>query len=199
MVRRSRKGWEPSPEEYIQTIERRKAEFQQSLWLEGALGPIVQELERDHATHVRCLALGAPTEWQNAQYQFAFLILLVERMGIDPHNVSLWDPLFSEVDVKVMQTWGYTVVEKIELPSSTLFYVPHGPISLNIALSREVHLFLGNDMSTFVPRVEISIEDEKALDILRTARVMSLPVKSKDRWFTAMNDTALHIVRDTNT
>lgn len=102
--------------------------------------------------HIYCLALGSPTESIPSLYQLAFLDLIREKFGITSREISLFDPIFSEDDRKLLEEClGFTIDSDNELDSSnTLFFLPHATLELTEeAVSRwQPKYFLGNNIAS---------------------------------------------------
>lgn len=87
-------------------------------------------------TEIRCLGLGSISSSAQAMYQLCFLSLL--KKHLESHGtgtelkVSLWDPVFSALEISfIEEELNYTVKEKETSPSkTTLYYTPHFPIDL---------------------------------------------------------------------
>lgn len=83
--------------------------------------------------HVRCLALGSPTESLNAMFQLALLNLLVDKLGIVRNQVSMWDPVFEPMDKELFEKLGYKVREEEDesvledTNNVILYYMIHSP------------------------------------------------------------------------
>lgn len=101
--------------------------------------------------HVRCLALGSPTDEFQALYQLALLHLLIEDYKISPENVSFHDPAFTQDDVEYLShAHGYLVEKSCDWDSgATLYYMPHSPRSLTeeVMNDKNVCWILGNDLT----------------------------------------------------
>ena len=104
-------------------------------------------------TKIRCLALGSPSESSDARYQYAFLLELMELLNIT--QVSLYDPVFTELDKQVFASY---VVEEFFEPKNddnVLHYIPHAPLSVmeQILKNEKPTAFLGNDIIAHTDRL----------------------------------------------
>lgn len=168
----------------VRTIERRKEEL--IGWFQG----VAERLEFPDIERIRCLALGCPSEAINAQYQLAFLLLLRERLGVT--SVTVYDPILQQDDIDLLEHYSLIVEKSNPEDKGTLWFVPHGPFSLVRDLAPNMSIYLGNDLVRFEPRVPVSAEDDAKLESLRNSKVKPIPVDKRERWFTSMNDMALH-------
>lgn len=107
-------------------------------------------------THIRCLALGSPTQEFQALYQLAYLKLLVVEFDIPEAHISLYDPAFSPADILFLTSELQYLVESpeqytpsLEIANKTLHYMPHAPRSLTelILCQQKPCWFLANDFS----------------------------------------------------
>lgn len=110
-------------------------------------------------TKIRCLALGSPSQEQAALYQFALLQLIIEDFEIKNTEVSLYDPVFNELDNLFITSFDYKVKEEYNLNGTDteyiLYFLPHAPLSLtNIVISKESpKLLLANNIVTHTDRL----------------------------------------------
>lgn len=86
-------------------------------------------------TSIRCLALGSPTTSSIALYQLALLQLIQTHLGIPDTEISMWDPVFTNMDMEVFGALGYKTEENYDNSTkdwtkSTLVYMIHSPPSL---------------------------------------------------------------------
>ncbi|XP_051489556.1 SRR1-like protein isoform X2 [Apus apus] len=78
-----------------------------------------------------CYGLGRFSGCPSARYQLAFLLLLLEELGLPPEQCWLFDPAFSEQEVAVLGQLGLRLLPDNEEGkhdvegSSTLFYMVH--------------------------------------------------------------------------
>lgn len=90
---------------------------------------------RPKLTSIRCLALGSPTSSSIALYQLALMQLIQAHLNISNTEISMWDPLFSDMDTEMFSTLGYKTEEEYDNSTkdstkSTLVYMIHSPPSL---------------------------------------------------------------------
>ncbi|CAR26577.1 hypothetical protein ZYGR_0H03950 [Zygosaccharomyces rouxii] len=107
---------------------------------------LCQSLEayRQHIVRVRCLALGSFHEEFSAKWQLALLMELLDYLNASNPLVSVYDPVFTEEDLKfVSQLERWSVDENLsaewnEDSSRTLFFLPHAPLDLTeLVLDKE--------------------------------------------------------------
>ncbi|CCM02897.1 uncharacterized protein FIBRA_05011 [Fibroporia radiculosa] len=55
---------------------------------------------------VLCLGLGSPSASRDARAQLAFLLAICDDLSINRAQVSIYDPVFTEQDVQLLQTLG---------------------------------------------------------------------------------------------
>lgn len=104
-------------------------------------------------THIRCLALGSPTEEFQALYQLALLDLLIKEFSIKTENISLYDPAFTDNDIQLFTELGFEVKSSCQWDNkTTLYFMPHAPRSMTeVLINQERLLFiLGNDLSVTI-------------------------------------------------
>ncbi|KAH3682787.1 hypothetical protein WICPIJ_006246 [Wickerhamomyces pijperi] len=117
-------------------------------------------------TKIRCLALGSPSQDHAAMYQLALLVILQKYLQVSDRDVSIYDPVFDEMDKELMgnsddPSLGYTIEEQYSQKEDksnndiTLYFLPHAPLSLtNVIISQnEPLLLLSNNIITHVDRL----------------------------------------------
>lgn len=100
-------------------------------------------------THIRCLALGLPTDSFQAGYQLAYLLELAQYLKVKPENISHWDPVFTEEDTKSLKLLGHVVEEIWTVPEGTvLYFMPHAELSMtnDIIDSEKPRWILANNL-----------------------------------------------------
>lgn len=108
--------------------------------------------------HMRCLALGSPTESAAALYQLVLLDELRKRCNVDCGEVSVYDPVFSEDDRHLLAQLGYSVTERTpapHAPEATLYFMPHADLRLTeeVLSSCRPRWLLGNHIDTHADRI----------------------------------------------
>lgn len=102
-------------------------------------------------THIRCLALGSPTESIPSLYQLAYLNQICCHLKMDKKLVSLYDPIFTDVDIQLLtKNIPYLVSEKTNSSSEmTLYFLPHATLELTEQVLAELRprWLLGNDIT----------------------------------------------------
>ena len=85
-------------------VERLKLKLSkyENIIAESSLFKEAIKILKDHnITHIRCLALGSPSDSNAALYQLSFLSQICRHFDVNPSNVSLYDPVFNELDNQV--------------------------------------------------------------------------------------------------
>ncbi|XP_048834475.1 SRR1-like protein [Brienomyrus brachyistius] len=77
-----------------------------------------------------CYGLGSFLSGVTSRYQLAMLLLLLEALKIPHGRCSMFDPVFSPAECKVLRTMGFTVLSENEegkrpVSRPTLFYLLH--------------------------------------------------------------------------
>ncbi|GAV52563.1 hypothetical protein ZYGR_0AG05540 [Zygosaccharomyces rouxii] len=107
---------------------------------------LCQSLEayRQHIVRVRCLAIGSFHEEFPAKWQLALLMEVLDYLNASNPSVSLYDPVFTEEDLRFVSLLeGWSVDERISPEwikdsSRTLFFLPHAPLDLTeLVLGKE--------------------------------------------------------------
>lgn len=139
---------------------RHKKCIQTTLFYEKTL----EKLSHLGFVRIRCLALGSPTEEFQSLYQLALLELLAENYNIAANKISLYDPVFTELDLRLFENSNYSVQPECGWDSSkTLFYLPHAPRDvIEILLNEKQPLWiLGNDLSMTIGTLSSEVFLEK--------------------------------------
>lgn len=137
---------------------------------------------------IRCLGLGAVADSLHAMYQLCLLSLIVDHFKevkeIEELEVSLWDPIFTEVDRKFLsERLKYEVVEDKndkEAVKSTLFYMPHFPIEVleKFITDTEPEYLLSNDLTVYANK----FTDSKFFELYpNSARIAKLIAEQEDK------------------
>ncbi|XP_069817425.1 SRR1-like protein isoform X2 [Dendropsophus ebraccatus] len=101
-------------------------EFTEKLNLEG---PIPTSMSLQHYDCV-CYGLGSFTSCVISRHQMAFLLLFLEQFKIPRHHCYVFDPVFSPLEIAVLQKLGLTVLLKNDegkhaVCKPTVFYMLH--------------------------------------------------------------------------
>lgn len=142
---------------------------------------ILLEIKDLNVSHIICLALGSPELSSAARYQLALVKNLVEELKLRPSKVFFHDPVFTDIDKRLITSLGYHL-ESLELavklceeePSTTkeetertetkvkdqtrpriLYFLPHASLELTEEiLSRyHAHYLLANDALAHTDRL----------------------------------------------
>lgn len=108
--------------------------------------------------HMRCLALGSPTESAAALYQLMLLDELRKGCLVDCGEVSVYDPVFSEADRRLLVQLGFSVTEATpapHVPEATLYFMPHADLRLTeeVLSSCRPRWLLGNHIDAHADRI----------------------------------------------
>jgi hypothetical protein len=105
-------------------------------------------------TQIRCLALGSPSQSNNALYQLAYLQELAKVLEVS--HISVCDPVFSDMDVFLFQKLKYPVELHFDntSPEETLYFMPHAPLELTnvILINEKPHHILANNIISHTDR-----------------------------------------------
>ncbi|ODQ63708.1 hypothetical protein NADFUDRAFT_44010 [Nadsonia fulvescens var. elongata DSM 6958] len=152
---------EKTIEDYVAIFERKHEVLQNSKFtthLKKVLYKLIPQHDRSNITHIRCLAIGQPTEADAVIYQASILALLQDWFSVKGSHVSVWDPIINDKDreffVKVM---GITISEddfKDIDPTKILWYAPHAPISVMESLLRDKKTSPKYFLANFIPDYE---------------------------------------------
>lgn len=203
---------EKTVDDYLAILAEKKAKLQQSKFMER-LAQIFQEFDLPEINSIRCLALGPPSDTAStmpAMYQLALLQLLTELLRVPNTHVSVWDPVFSDMDKSILEKSGYQVspeLPNVEL-NCCLFYMPHAPLSLTNDIlatleKSKISIILGNLLTTYDTRVSPADLEEKYPYLNATMKDMfnnktwdfqQVPdnLSKNEHFFQAVNDLALH-------
>lgn len=135
------------------SLEKKKHTIKSSTLYEN----ISQTLQPHKISKIRCVALGSPSQEEPALYQLALLLLIVEENSIKSQNVSVYDPVFTQLDIDFFKSLNFEVSEDY-LPKddeATLFFLPHAPLNLtnSVILSQNPKLLLSNNIQTHTERL----------------------------------------------
>lgn len=132
----------------------------------------IKILEYRSITHIRCLALGSPSDSNAALYQLAFLTQVCREFDVNPSNVSLYDPVFNELDNQFLTTvTNFKITEKdtfIDL--KTLYFLPHASLELTeqVLNDSKPSFLLANDIISHTDR----LTKKKIHDTYRTISLL---------------------------
>lgn len=130
----------------------------EKIMAESSLFTETVKMLKDHSiTHIRCLALGSPSDSNAALYQLAYLTQICDQLAIELSNVSLYDPVFNELDKRFLTTVKlFKISEEDDIfGPKTLYFLPHASLEVTeqvLKESRPVFL-LGNDIISHTDRL----------------------------------------------
>lgn len=117
----------------------------------------IQTLKEYPITHIRCLALGSPSDSIPALYQLAFLMQICRYFKVATSNVSLYDPVFNDIDTHLIEhIQKYSISEQDEFSvCNTLYFLPHASLELTEVLLKESKplWLLGNNIMSHTDRL----------------------------------------------
>ncbi|XP_051489557.1 SRR1-like protein isoform X3 [Apus apus] len=154
-----------------------------------------------------CYGLGRFSGCPSARYQLAFLLLLLEELGLPPEQCWLFDPAFSEQEVAVLGQLGLRLLPDNEEGkhdvegSSTLFYMVHcGKALYNNLLwknwatgSLSKMVIVGNSFKGIEERLLSRILERDysyIAKVLKGTEEVALP--AHPRYLDTFNDTSVH-------
>ncbi|XP_069650631.1 SRR1-like protein [Haliaeetus albicilla] len=154
-----------------------------------------------------CYGLGRFSGCPAARHQLAFLLLLLEELGVPPDRCSLFDPVFSAQEAAALGELGLRLLPDNEEGkhgiegSATLFYMVHCGKALynNLlwrnwserALSKMV--IIGNSFKGMEERVLSAILERDysyIAKVLKGTEEVALP--AHPRYLDTFNDTSVH-------
>lgn len=160
---------------------------------------------------VRCLALGAPTDWlceYAAMYQLALLQLIAKKFDIN--DISIYDPVFETADNELFEKLNIKVEQ--DYPDDkyndcdTLLYMPHAPLDLIDTILTKLSsntTIIGNDLSSYTTKrtqTELETKYPNVLDAINKIvsnnyTSISIPNKLSDKqpYSVAFNELAITI------
>ncbi|KAM3940191.1 SRR1-like protein [Leptodactylus fuscus] len=153
-----------------------------------------------------CYGLGNFTSCVISRHQMAFLLLFLAHFKILRHQCYVFDPIFSPLEIAVLQELGLTVVAKNEegkhaVCKATVFYMPHcGKALYNNLLWRNWScdalsqmIIIGNSFKGMEERLVSRILQRDYIYIYKSLQVVeetSFP--ESDRYSDVFNDTSIH-------
>ncbi|NXT33552.1 SRR1L protein, partial [Pelecanoides urinatrix] len=153
-----------------------------------------------------CYGLGRFSGCPAARHQLAFLLLLLEELGVPPGRCSLFDPVFSAQEAAALGQLGLRLLPDNEegkhgVEGSTLFYMVHCGKALynNLlwrnwsagALSKMV--IIGNSFKGMEERLLSRILERDysyIAKVLKGTEEVALP--AHPRYLDTFNDTSIH-------
>ncbi|TCD62302.1 hypothetical protein EIP91_007098, partial [Steccherinum ochraceum] len=124
-------------------------------WLQECHDLLLESLQllRASSPEVLCLGLGSPSSSRDARAQLVFLLEICDKISLDPSKVSVYDPVFSEEDERLLDANA-----AYPLPVPTIVFMPHCDLQLyenliheNWSTDRLSHLLLiANRLSEYV-------------------------------------------------
>ncbi|NWU63965.1 SRR1L protein, partial [Pterocles burchelli] len=155
-----------------------------------------------------CYGLGRFSSCPAARHQLAFLLLLLEELGVPPGQCSLFDPAFSPQEVAVLGQLGLRLLPDneegkhgAEGAATTLFYMVHcGKALYNNLLWRNWSagtlsrmVIIGNSFRGIEERLLSRILERDysyIAKILKGTEEVALP--AHPRYLDTFNDTSVH-------
>ncbi|XP_027719162.1 SRR1-like protein [Vombatus ursinus] len=127
------------PLEQLQGVMAPISEALEHLHLEPSQHPVeapnsnLKEDSLKRTSHFKCVCygIGKFASCLIARNQLAFLLLFLEKLQIPRNHCYIFDPLFNEVEISVLNTLGLTVLEENEegkhsiYSEPTIFYMIH--------------------------------------------------------------------------
>ncbi|KIM80814.1 hypothetical protein PILCRDRAFT_518728 [Piloderma croceum F 1598] len=158
---------------------------------------------------VLCLGLGSPSCSRDARAQLAFLVSTCDSCGIDRRKVSIYDPVFTEDDVKLLRDLQFNCLTddkqaKYPLLNPTLLFMPHCDRNLYENVLRanwtqerlQNMLLIANCFSEYVdniPSHKLTVESPCLTRIAPYLESRDLPALISPA--TAFNNTSIQLVK----
>ncbi|XP_063769266.1 SRR1-like protein [Pseudophryne corroboree] len=153
-----------------------------------------------------CYGLGNFTSCVISRHQMAFLLLILELFKIPRHQCYIFDPIFSHLEITVLQELGMTLVLKNEegkhaVCKTTLFYMVHcGKALYNNLLWRNWSLdalsqmiIIGNSFKGIEERLLSRILQRDYVYIHKSLQVIEeTPFPESTQYSDIFNDTSIH-------
>lgn len=131
---------------------------------------------------IRCLAIGSPSAESAARNQLAYLNCLTGYLNIAPEEISIYDPVFNEMDKHfLVQKLGYLIAEAYtegESEAYVIYFLPHVPILLleKILEKYQPRFLISNDIQKHAGKKGIRELIEKYPNIAK----VSFGIKEKE-------------------
>ncbi|XP_073529193.1 SRR1-like protein isoform X2 [Phyllobates terribilis] len=170
-------------------------------------------LEGPISTHISlqdydcvCYGLGNFTSCVISRHQMAFLLLFLERFKIPRHQCYVFDPIFSRLEIAVLQELGLTRVMKNEegkhaVRKPTVFFMLHcGKALYNNLLWRNWSsdalsqmIIIGNSFKGIEERLVSRILQRDYIYIYKSLQVVEeMPFPESNHYSDVFNDTSIH-------
>lgn len=119
-------------EKLIEKLQKYQDILEKSLLWKETL-EIFGKYDTKNIKHIRCLALGSPSESNAALYQLAILEIIGQHFQC--RSISVYDPVFTELDKKLFDKYEYMVTDDEELvkdieKSLIIYFLPHAELAL---------------------------------------------------------------------
>lgn len=163
--------------------------------------------QRNKLSTIVCYGLGQLSCSRIARYQGALLLILKEYYKV---STEIYDPVFSAIDVEVLEELGIVVLNRNEegkrkVEGVTLFFLPHCGKELynNLlwanwsASSLSFCIIVGNSFSSIAQNVPTRILREHYRFLYNAQDIFKeLPLKSLVKDDDIFNDVSIHIPHD---
>ncbi|KAG9318518.1 hypothetical protein JVU11DRAFT_609 [Chiua virens] len=158
---------------------------------------------------VLCLGLGSPSLSRDARAQLALLINLCAASDIDPGDVCMYDPVFTEADGELFQALGIRCLDhgaEYSVGCPTMLYMPHCDLKLYEGVLRANFtsnslcnvIFIANRFQDYVDNNAVTkLERECPFLMGLVPFVECLPILTSKPFPTAFNNLALQYVTRT--
>jgi len=104
-----------------------------------------------HWQRIHCLALGSPSMFVKSRIQLAFLLGLNE--STEKGGITIFDPLFNDMDREIFKTLSIEIKEPIDEVSNMLVFLPHAPLAVvEKVLSLGANPIICNDLHLYETR-----------------------------------------------
>lgn len=210
-ARKNRRGnGRHEPPLLIDLVDRCKADIGSNGWITTCLGLVQDALQKTNISYpdVLCLGLGSPSTSREARAQLAFLISLCDSLEIGQSNVSVYDPVFTDADKALFQSFGMRCLPdtdgKHAVDRPTILYMPHCDLKLyeNIIGANWTEeelgrmIFVANRFSDYTdnnPRSKLEIESPNLMRLV--PHLECHPFPTLESFSSAFNNISVQHIR----
>ncbi|KAH8556981.1 SRR1-domain-containing protein [Umbelopsis sp. PMI_123] len=116
-------------QDVVQVLDRRREALLDSNFYSELLSILQDKVVSESPHDIVCYGVGSIQESKNAQYQFILALLMRDLIKL-PGALYIYDPIFTELDIKVCEHYNTEIIKDNEhgrrtVEQRTLFYMPH--------------------------------------------------------------------------
>ncbi|KAG2179526.1 hypothetical protein INT44_006373 [Umbelopsis vinacea] len=116
-------------QDVVNLLDRRREALLDSSFYTDLLVMLQEKVVAESPHDIVCYGVGSIQESKSAQYQFVLALLMRDLLKL-PGALYIYDPIFTELDVKVCDHYNMEVIKDNEycrrtVEKPTLFYMPH--------------------------------------------------------------------------